>query len=71
MKKIDQKLLSLIEQFKYKTLPSMPVNAKVLMDKYYIPEGKDLGNKLKIIEEEWINNNFHISKEKIDKIINR
>ena len=49
----------------------MPINAKFLIEKYQIPEGKDLGTKLKNIEEEWVNNNFKLSQNQIDKIINR
>ena len=49
----------------------MPIAAKALMQKYDIPEGKTLGNKLKIIEEEWVNNNFQLSEKQINKIINR
>ena len=48
----------------------MPIGAKFLMEKYQIPEGKNLGNKLKNIEEEWVNNNFKLSEKQIDKIIN-
>ena len=36
-----------------------------------IPEGKNLGNKLKMIEEAWVNNNFQLSAKQINKIINR
>ena len=32
----------------------MPIGADTLMTKYQIPEGKQLGTKLKIIEEEWV-----------------
>ena len=70
-KKIDQNLLKLIDQFKTKILPSMPIDAKFLMEKYEIPEGRDLGKKLKIIEEEWVNSNFKLSEKQINKIINR
>ena len=49
----------------------MPVGAKYLMEKYQIAEGKKLGNKLKIIEEEWVNNNFKLSEKQIDKIASR
>ena len=70
-KKVDKKLLNSINLFKSKALPIMPVGAKKLMEKYDIPEGKTLGNKLKIIEEEWVNNNFQLSEKQIDKIINR
>ena len=48
----------------------MPIGADLLMKKYKIPEGKQLGNKLKIIEEEWVNNNFQISDKQVENIIN-
>jgi poly(A) polymerase len=70
-KKIDKKLINFIDQFKSKVLPTMPIGAKILMDKYGVPEGKDLGIKLKIIEEEWISSNFQLSEKQIDKIIKR
>ncbi len=68
-KKIDKKLLKIIEYFQFKDLPKMPIGAKFLMEKYKIPEGKTLGNKLKNIEEEWVNNNFNLSEKQIDKIL--
>ena len=40
------------------------------MNKYKIPEGKELGLKLKKIEEEWVSNNFKISDKKVENIIN-
>ena len=39
------------------------------MAKYNIPEGKILGNKLKLIEETWVQNSFQISEKQIQKII--
>ena len=39
------------------------------MEKYNIPEGKLLGNKLKTIEEEWIKNNFQLTDKKINEIV--
>ena len=63
--------LKLIEQFQSKNLPTLPVGAKFLMEKYQIPEGKSLGTKLKIIEEEWVNNNFTLSENQIHKILSR
>ena len=48
----------------------MPVSAGLLMQKYKIPEGKQLGTKIKKIEEEWVNNNFQISDKQIDSIVN-
>ena len=71
LKKIDTKLLKFIDKFHSKVLPVMPVNAKSLMKKYDIPEGKSLGNKLKIIEEEWVKNNFELTNKQIDEIVSR
>ena len=67
---MDKKLLNFIDQFQSKVLPAMPISAKVLMENYNIPEGKNLGNKLKKIEEEWVNNNFQLSENQINKIAN-
>ena len=39
------------------------------MSKYNIPEGKTLGNKLKIIEKAWVQNGFQISDKQIQKIV--
>ena len=68
-KKVDKKLLSLLELYKNKITPSLPVGANLLMAKYKIPEGRQLGIMLKEIEEEWISNNFEISDKQIDNIV--
>jgi len=68
--KIDDKLLKMIEKFKDKEIPIMPFKANILMEKYNIPEGKQLGSKLKMIEEVWTNNNFQISDKEVQKIVN-
>ena len=47
----------------------MPIGADVLMTKFKIPEGKLLGDKLKIIEQEWVNNDFKISDKEVRNII--
>ena len=69
-KKFDKKLIELIKFYKDKTSPIMPVGANILMAKYKILEGKQLGLKLKIIEEEWVKNDFKISDEQIEQIVN-
>ena len=69
LKKIDIKLINLIDHFKSKILPVIPINAEILMKKYNIPAGKNLGDKLKILEEEWVKNDFKLSDEQISKII--
>jgi len=68
-KKFDQIIFDLINHYKNKPLPIMPIRADVLMTKYNIPEGKLLGDKLKIIEQKWVNNDFKISDQEIKNII--
>ena len=66
--KVEKKLIKLIEVYKDKVIPTMPMGANTLMAKYNIPEGKILGNKLKMIEEAWVENGFTISEKNIQKI---
>ena len=67
--KVEKKLLKLVENYKDKIIPTLPINANTLMTKYKIPEGKILGKKLKLIEEIWVQNSFQISEKQIQKII--
>ena len=67
--KVEKNLIKMIELFKDKVIPTMPIGAKDLMLKYNIPEGRILGNKLKMIEEIWVQNSFQISDKQIQKII--
>ena len=69
-KQFDKIFKELIELYKNKSIPTMPIGADVLMTKYKILEGKQLGTKLKMIEEEWVKNNFQISEKQVDNIIN-
>ena len=68
-KVVDKKLLKLVEIYKDKIIPTLPIGANILMSKYKIPEGKLLGSKLKLIEETWVQNSFQISEKQIQKII--
>ena len=67
--KVENKLIKLIEIFKEKDIPVLPFKTNILMEKYQIPEGKELGIKLKAIEEIWTNNNFKISEKEVQKIV--
>ena len=69
-KKVDNKIITMIQTFKEKKIPLLPLSATTLMTKYNIPEGKELGDKLKKIEEIWVNNDFEIDEKKLKKIIN-
>ena len=54
--------------YKEKVIPTLPIGADLLMSKFQIPEGKTLGNKLKRIEEIWVQNGFQISDKQVQKI---
>ena len=69
-KKVDNSLNELIMNYENSKIPIMPISADLLMKKYEIPEGKQLGEKLRIIEEEWVKNNFKISDQQVDNIVN-
>jgi len=64
-----KKFLILKELFSNKSAPKLNVNAKFLMQKFNLKEGKELGKKLKDIEEFWLNNSFSINEKQIEKII--
>ena len=68
-KKVEKKLINLIENYKDKIIPILPITAKTLMTDFNIPEGKTLGNKFKSIEEIWVNNGFKISEKQVQKVI--
>ncbi len=68
-KKLDNSLITLCEVYRKKDTPIMPIAANKLMNEYHIPEGKQLGLKLKKIEQEWIKNNFQISNKQVADII--
>ena len=68
--RVDNNLLNMIENFKNREIPIMPIKANILMKNYNIPEGKQLGEKLKEIEEVWSDNNFKISEKEVLKIVN-
>ena len=70
LNKIDQSLLELVKYYENKEALIMPINADYLMKKYEIPEGKLIGEKLKRIEQEWVENNFKISDQEVDSIVN-
>ncbi|MDB9844562.1 CCA tRNA nucleotidyltransferase [bacterium] len=67
--KVDNKLIKFIEIFKKKEMPVMPLKASTLMEKYQVPEGRELGQKLKAIEEVWTSNDFKITDKEVQKIV--
>ncbi len=69
-KKEGNSLKELKKYYENKDPLVMPIKADLLINKYKIPEGKELGDKLKKIEEEWVKNNFKISGQQVDNIVN-
>ena len=49
-------------------IPIFPINGETLKQKG-MQEGQTLGIVLKTLEEEWINNNFKISDERVEEVI--
>ena len=50
--------------------PIFPIKAKNLIEEYNLKEGKELGTKLKKIEDIWVRNNFKITNQEVNRIIN-
>ena len=57
-KKNKSYLVDLKKYFIKFEIPTMPIKAKQLIEKFDLKEGKLLGSILKEIEEQWLDNNF-------------
>ena len=79
---INLNILNFVINFKYKLTNFLEISEKILKSKKKIfpidgkylmqngmKEGSALGKVLKIIEDEWIRNDFRISKNRIKEII--
>ena len=51
--------------------PIFTLNSRYLLDKYKAKEGKDFGQKIKLLENIWLNNSFKLSRKEIDEINNK
>jgi len=67
--KNTKKLIELKKYFKKLEKPSFPIKAKIVMEKYNIKEGKELGQKLKYLENLWVENSFKITEKEVDKVL--
>ena len=59
--------LKIIDKF---TIPKFPYDGNYLKDKGLI-EGLKIGQTLELLEEEWLKNNFKISSQKVQEIIDK
>ena len=67
-KKIEEGLNELVIYYENTEIPTMPISGDFLIKKYEVAEGKKLGEKLKLIETKWVNNNFRISEQQVEDI---
>ena len=67
--KYEKNLIKLLDIYKNKEIQNMPLKANDLMTRFKIPQGKSLGNKLKKLEETWVQNGFMINEKQIKKIV--
>ena len=68
-KKVDKKIIDHLKFFDEKSIPVFPIKGEDLMKKFDIPQGKKVGENLKLAEDYWINNNFKISDKELEKIV--
>lgn len=61
---------NLIDYIKEKTIPEFPINAKFLKEEFNFLEGKQLGDALKKLEKQWIDNGFKIDKRNVKSLLN-
>jgi len=64
--KRNNKLIELKKYFEKLEKPRFPIKAKIIMEKYKMKESKELGEKLKYLENLWVENNFHISEKEVE-----
>jgi len=65
--KSSKNLIELKKYFEKFESPLFPIKARDIMKKYNIKEGRELGQKLKYLENLWVNNNFKISDNDVEK----
>ena len=64
--KKSNKLIELKKHFEQLEKPLFPIKAKIIMEKYNLQEGKELGQKLKYLENLWVENSFNISEKEVE-----
>ena len=61
----NNKLIELKKYFEKLEKPKFPIKTEIIMEKYNLKEGKELGQKLKLLENLWVENNFNISEKEV------
>ena len=68
--KINKNLNKLKQMYEIMPKPVFPIKASFLINDFKLKEGRNLGEKLKVLERIWIDNEFKISQKEIIKAIN-
>ncbi len=61
----NNKLVELKKYFEKLEKPKFPIKTEIIMERYNLKEGKELGQKLKHLENLWVENNFNISEKEV------
>ena len=67
-KTAPKKLIHLKKYFEKFEKPTFPLKAQELLEKYKLKEGKEFGQKIKHLEDQWLNNSFKLSEKEIDNV---
>ena len=67
-KTAPKKLIELKKYFEQFEKPIFPLKAQDLLEKYKLKEGKEFGQKIRLLEDLWLNNSFKISNKEIDNV---
>ena len=63
--KKNNKLIELKKHFEKLEKPKFPIKTEIIMEKYNLKEGRELGQKIKHLENLWVENNFNISEKEV------
>ena len=68
-KTVPKKLIQLKKYFEQFKKPIFPLKAQDLLEKYNLKEGKEFGQKIRLLEDLWLNNSFKLSNKEIDNVL--
>ena len=69
-KTVPKKIIQLKKYFEQFEKPIFPLKAQDLLEKYNLKEGKEFGQKIRLLEDLWLNNSFKLSNKEIDNVLN-
>ena len=65
---VPKKIIDLKKYFEQFEKPIFPLKAQDLLEKYKLKEGKEFGQKIRLLEDLWLNNSFKLSNKEIDNV---